>query len=212
MTDFDYDAYQKKRIASGDRHRKRGNKSKYCGLPSDHMTQAQWKKKNGEVKTMNLNEPMNWQTFKSLPSDLQGEYVSKLVARFHCNLKDFGTMFGVQTPTVSGYFKAAGIDMTPFGKGKYPNKADRLAFLHWIGAGDLDSVSPHTEPDCPNPATAPAVAMFEDKVLPELRALASAGKLDLEWSGDVNLLEVMTLLHRFAGDAPLRLHITAEHI
>lgn len=212
MTDFDYDVMQKKRIASGDRHRKRGSKTKYCGLPSDHMTHAQWKKKNGEVKTMSLNEPMDWRAFKSLPRDLQGEYVSKLVARFHCNMKDFGAMFGVKTPTISNYFKAVGVDMTVFGKGKCPSKEDRLAFRQWAGAADLCPAQPNPESDFRASNDTPAADVTGEKVSPELRALASAKNLDLEWNGDVNLLEVMTLLHCFAGGAPLRLHIIAEHI
>ena len=38
MNDFDYDALQKKRIAAGARHMKRGSRSKRCSLPSDNLT------------------------------------------------------------------------------------------------------------------------------------------------------------------------------
>lgn len=204
MTDFDYDVMQKKRIASGDRHRKRGSKTKYCGLPSDHMTQAQWKKKNGEVKTMNLNEPMSWASFKEMSNDLQREYVQKLVDRFHCNMRDFSYMFGVKPPTVSNYFKLAGVEMSSFGKGKCGSKQDRVAFNEWAfgrASGEPDKTLEASIPEA-----------VEQKDDPAFRALSSSTHMDFEWSGDVNLLEVMTLLHRFAGDAPLHLHITAEHI
>ena len=77
LNDFDYDVMQKKRIASNARRRVCGSKSKFCGLPSDHMTHAQWKKHNGEVKTVNLNQPMSWQAFKDVPNDLQKEYIQK---------------------------------------------------------------------------------------------------------------------------------------
>lgn len=203
MTDFDYDAMQKKRIASGDRHRKRGSKSTYCGLPSDRMTQAQWKKRNGEVKIMNLNAPMSWASFKSMPNDLQKEYVSKLVERFQCNMRDFSFMFGVKPPTVSRYFKEAGVNMAPFGKGKCASKQEREAFNEWAFGG----VS--TTPDSPQADLDPEyVAGKTDSVS---RTLSAATQLNMEWSGDINLVEVMALIHRFADGRPIHLRITADH-
>ena len=46
MHDFDYDAMQKKRIARGASHMKRGSKSKKCTLPSDYLTAAQKRRLN----------------------------------------------------------------------------------------------------------------------------------------------------------------------
>ena len=51
MHDFDYDAMQKKRIARGASHMKRGSKSKKCTLPSDYLTAAQKRRLNGPVST-----------------------------------------------------------------------------------------------------------------------------------------------------------------
>ena len=60
MNDFDYDALQKKRIASGAFHMKRGSRSKRCSLPSDNLTPAQLKRRNGPVSTYKLDQPMSW--------------------------------------------------------------------------------------------------------------------------------------------------------
>ena len=69
MNDFDYDAMQKKRIGRGYHNMKR--RTRGCALPSDHLTAAQLKARNGSVNTYNLNLPMSWETFKAMPKDLQ---------------------------------------------------------------------------------------------------------------------------------------------
>ena len=63
MHDFDYDAMQKKRIARGAMHMKRGSKSKKCSLPHDGLTAAQLRRLNGPVSTYKMDEPMDWEGF-----------------------------------------------------------------------------------------------------------------------------------------------------
>ena len=82
MNDFDFDALQKKRIAGNARHMKNGSKSRRCSLPSDHMTHAQWKRRNGPVYTVSLNQPMSWDAFKCLTLDLQQAYIDAVQNRF----------------------------------------------------------------------------------------------------------------------------------
>lgn len=86
MNNFDYEVLQKKRIAAGARHRKCGSKSKFCSLPSDNMTAAEWKRRNGKVKTYNLMAPMDWAEFKSMPHDLQQKYIDTLQTRFNVSV------------------------------------------------------------------------------------------------------------------------------
>ena len=80
MTDFEYDAMQKKRIARGDHNRKR--KSRKCTLPSDYLTPAEMKRRNGEVKQYNLSRPLHFEEFIAMPEDLQAEYLRFLRSRF----------------------------------------------------------------------------------------------------------------------------------
>lgn len=82
MNDFDFDSLQKKRIAGNARHMKNGSKSRRCSLPSDHMTHAQWKRRNGPVYTVSLNQPMSWDAFKCLTLDLQQAYIDAVQNRF----------------------------------------------------------------------------------------------------------------------------------
>lgn len=202
MNDFDYDVYQKKRIATGDRHRKRGSKSKYCGLPSDHMTQAQWKKKNGEVKVMNLSAPMSWTQFKAMPNDLQKEYIQKLVLQFHCRQADLCELFGVNSNTVCRKFKEIGIDSALFPKGKRPKSEDLCRFRKWVNgdAGEVRETLPKDESPTTNPTPAPS------------SVLACADRFEAEWSGDMNLVEILQTVHRFANGDHMRLRIIAERI
>ena len=109
MNDFDYDALQKKRIASGARHMKRGSRSKRCSLPSDHLTPAQLKRRNGPVSTYKRDAPMRWDDFKAMPVDLQKQYLTNLVEAYGATNEMLGDMFYVHPTHVGAVKKALGV-------------------------------------------------------------------------------------------------------
>ena len=109
MNDFDYDALQKKRIAAGARHMKRGSRSKRCSLPSDNLTPAQLKRRNGPVSTYKLDEPMRWDDFKAMPADLQKKYLTNLVETYGATNEMLGDMFYVHPTHVGAVKKALGV-------------------------------------------------------------------------------------------------------
>ena len=109
MHDFDYDAMQKKCIAHGASHMKRGSKSKKCTLPSDYLTAAQKRRLNGPVSTYKLDEPMNWESFKAMPEDLQKKYILNLQETYQANNNMLGKMFGVTGVSVCKMRHALGI-------------------------------------------------------------------------------------------------------
>ena len=109
MHDFDYDAMQKKRIARGASHMKRGSKSKKCTLPSDYLTDAQKRRLNGPVSTYKLDEPMSWESFKAMPEDLQKKYILNLQETYQANNDMLGKMFGVTGVSVCKMRHALGI-------------------------------------------------------------------------------------------------------
>ena len=109
MHDFDYDAMQKKRIARGAAHMKRGSMSKKCTLPSDYLTDAQKRRLNGPVSTYKLDEPMNWESFKAMPEDLQKKYILNLQETYQANNDMLGKMFGVTGVSVCKMRHALGI-------------------------------------------------------------------------------------------------------
>ena len=107
MHDFDYDAMQKKRIARGASHMKRG--SKKCTLPSDYLTAAQKRRLNGPVSTYKLDEPMSWESFKAMPEDLQKKYILNLQETYQANNDMLGKMFGVTGVSVCRMRHALGV-------------------------------------------------------------------------------------------------------
>ena len=109
MNDFDYDVLQKKRTAAGARHMKRGSRSKRCSLPSDNLTPAQLKRRNGPVSTYKLDEPMKWDDFKAMPVDLQKQYLTNLVETYGATNEMLGDMFYVHPTHVGTVKKALGV-------------------------------------------------------------------------------------------------------
>ena len=132
MNDFDYEVMQKKRIARGAAHMKRGSKSKKCTLPSDHMTQAEWKRRNGPVSTYSLNKPRDWETFKSLPVDIQQSYIDILQSRFNVTASTISKeLFGKTGPALKALIEKNGLKYIKM-KGKNMSADDREAWEHWL--------------------------------------------------------------------------------
>lgn len=115
MNDFDYENLQKKRVARGafaHVSRKRGK----CRLPSDFLTPAQRKKKNGEVKTYNIMRPMPIADFNGMAEDLQREYIR--------NMQGFGATAAWLAPRMGCSANMA------------RNRAERLGVPFRRGGGD----------------------------------------------------------------------------
>lgn len=112
MNDFDYDVLQKKRIASGARHMKRGSRSKRCSLPSDNLTPAQLKRRNGPVSTYKLDAPMGWYDFRAMPEDLQKQYLTYLIETYKATLPMLGDLFHVHYTTVMEVRNRLGVTAT----------------------------------------------------------------------------------------------------
>lgn len=129
MHDFDYDTMQKKRIACGASHMKRGSKSKKCTLPSDYLTAAQKRRLNGPVITYKLDEPMSWESFKAMPEDLQKQYILNLQNTCQANDKMISKLFGKSDVTVGEYRKKLGIN--PIGKSKMTRDEKTVCDAKW---------------------------------------------------------------------------------
>lgn len=66
-----------------------------CKLPSDYLTKKEKTMLNGEVVTMEMNKPVKYQIFKFWPTDLQKEYLEKLVREFGASINSVAKMMGV---------------------------------------------------------------------------------------------------------------------
>ena len=132
MNEFDFDVMQKKRIANNAARMKRGSKSKKCSLPSDHLTPAQWKRRNGPVSTYSLNQPMSWETFKSLPTDIQQSYIDILQSRFNVTTSTISKeLFARTGPALKALIEKNGLKYIQM-KGKNMSAEEREAWEHWL--------------------------------------------------------------------------------
>ena len=77
------DSIEKKKIAHSSHNRKthcgKGGRVKF---PSDYLSKKELKAMNGDAKSYNLNKPMTWEEFRSMPQDLQIMYIKKLRNEF----------------------------------------------------------------------------------------------------------------------------------
>ena len=129
MHDFDYDVMQKKRIACGASHMKRGSKSKKCTLPSDYLTAAQKRRLNGPVSTYKLDEPMSWESFKAMPKDLQKKYILGLQENYGTNDEMIGKMFK-KSDTIALRLRNT-LNIKPLGKCKLNRKEKEIRDAKW---------------------------------------------------------------------------------
>lgn len=208
MNDFDYDAMQKKRLANSARKRVNGSKSRRCSLPSDNLTPAQREKLNGECKSWSLNDPMDYETFKSMPLDLQVQYVNGLKSRFSIGVGTIAEeLFGISRTALIKYFKIHDIkaDVT----GKRLNAGERKVWEEWLGREPAEepeeadeallTEEEHREPECPTRTdTAQDFGM---------------GAITVEWCGEFNAAVFMQQLAKMpfpTGRVKIRLEVTKE--
>ena len=127
MNVFDAEVRERKRLASNARHKKNGSKSKRCSLPTDHMTEKQWKERCGQVMEYKLNEPIPWAVFKAYPKDIQEMYIKNMVDKYHVTASDLGRLFGCHYGTVSRFCQQHGLQV-PFAAGRRMSPEEKAAF------------------------------------------------------------------------------------
>ena len=132
MTDFDYDVLQKKRIASGALHQKKGSKSRKCTLPHENLSPAQRRKLDGPVHTYAINRPMCWEAFKELPKDLQQNHLDYVQNRFDIGVNTVSTqVFGKSHAALRYYCTHVGLDFQTKQGGKMSASA-KEALDRWL--------------------------------------------------------------------------------
>ena len=135
MNDFDYDVMQKKRIARGAFSRKGTVNQKGCRLPHENLTKKEREALNGEVKTVGFNDKITWDFFKTLPVDLQEEYLDHQVKRFGVGMSRISVdLFGLTPQALRNHIARHGLNVMGPGKGKMP-KAAWKSWNRWINSG-----------------------------------------------------------------------------
>ena len=156
MNDFDFDVMTKKRIARGAAARKCGSKSRRCTLPSDYLTDAQKKARNGKMSTYNLSKPMTYEQFKLMPRDLQREYLLKLRNDMHASTRVIAQMFGCSDETVRVVIRNLGINTG--GKKMYMNFDQLTRWNNWLSGDAANTPVAVTEPETETETEAEAIS------------------------------------------------------
>lgn len=127
MNAFDSEVRERKRLVSSARHKKNGSKSKRCSLPSDHLTERQWKARCGEIMEYKLSSPVPWAEFKRYPRDIQEMYIQNIVEKYHVTASDLGRLFGCHYATISRFCQKQGLHV-PFAVGRRMSAEEKAAF------------------------------------------------------------------------------------
>jgi hypothetical protein len=100
------DAREKKAAGRGIYHKRSGSKTHYVGLPSDKMTAAEWKRRNGPIMSYNITKAIrSYDEFKALPTDLASEYVTNLQRVYNISMKDLAFSLGVKPSTLAEHIR-----------------------------------------------------------------------------------------------------------
>lgn len=161
MNDFDFDVMTKKRIARGAAARKCGSKSRRCTLPSDYLTDAQKKARNGKLSTYNLSKPMTYEQFKLMPRDLQREYLLKLRNDMHASSRVIAQMFGCSYETVRVVIRDLGINTGS--KKIYMNLDQLMRWNNWLSGDAANTPVAVTEPETETEAEAETISVAAEE-------------------------------------------------
>lgn len=198
MSDFDFDCLQRKRLASQSRYKKRGSKSKKCSLSTDYMTPGQWKKRNGEVVTVNLGKPIAWAEFTKLPATMQEEYLRHIQEKYRASGTDIAEMFDVCYATLYRYIKSSGLNIS-FKKGPSMGGERRLDWLKFLGrikSADADEETSEAEDSDPAPQDADVSESCE---MPEQHRRMEMTHFTLCFSGEIDVGAITNSLLRILG-------------
>ena len=131
------DSIEKKNIARSSRCRRthcgKGGRVKF---PSDYKTKKELKAMNGDVKTYNLNRPMSWTEFKTLPEDLKITYIKKLRNEFKVPDKVIAEMMCVTRSSFCKAIKDLGLSRGSAAAHesiKWDGTEDQKRFYAWCG-------------------------------------------------------------------------------
>ncbi len=109
MTEFDYDVKERKSLVASARHKKNGSKSRKCPLSTDYMKRKDWEKLNGEVISLNFNQPHSREELRKLPVSLQRDYIKSLLERFNVSTRMLAEMFKCSQRAVYLYIEKIGL-------------------------------------------------------------------------------------------------------
>lgn len=109
-----------------------------CKLPSDYLTSKQKKQLNGEVICMNIRKPMTYKYFKTLPKDLQEEFLDYVVSTFHVTAEILcKEMFNITAPGLRNYIRTKNMK-SPWTRGQHMPQFDRERWEKFLAGEEVE--------------------------------------------------------------------------
>jgi len=106
MNDAEYTLQQtnreRKTIARNAKYKRNGSRSKKCTLPSDYLTPAQKRRRNGPVQTYDLYKPHTLRELKLWPEDLRHIYMDELLNKYNPSNRDLALMLNCGPTNLHG--------------------------------------------------------------------------------------------------------------
>lgn len=195
MSAFTQDVVQRKDLARQSRHRKNGSKSKKCSLPSDKITQKQWKDRCGELMVYKLGEPMSWERFKAMPLTHQTEYIVGLQEKYGATCRVLSDMFDITPSTLHKHVKNNGLDVN-FRRGTNMTYEQHTAWKLFLdGACASDNVQTDSQDVC-----CESKNCVEPDKKPNDRSMVMDA-VTLVFSGKVDVDMIANSLRNIVGDS-----------
>lgn len=186
---FSQTTRERKQLSRNAKYKKNGSKSRRCTLPSDNLTPAQLRRRNGTVLTYNLDQPHTLSELKDWPADLRHEYMTKLIDEYNPNNLGLSLMLGCSETSICYILgKHFGIKR---GRG-YRTTRDPATQLQWeqfIGVAPELLPEPETEPDpepMPEPVARKVGPTFEETYIKftgkaeDLLCVIASGRLRID--------------------------------
>ena len=117
MNEYEYlftqDCREKKRTASGARHRAtRGKRSFIVHNPSDYLTKKQREELSSPVISFTA-KPVTYEEFKAMSDDQKKAYLNFIIEEYAFSIRAIAAMMGVSFSTIDKYIKHLGIVVKP---------------------------------------------------------------------------------------------------
>lgn len=110
---FMQDCREKKRTASGARHRAtRGKRSFTIHNPSDYLTKKQREELSSPVISFTA-KPVTYEEFKTMSEDQKKAYLNFIIEEYAFSIRAIAAMMGVCFSTINKYIKHFGIVVKP---------------------------------------------------------------------------------------------------
>lgn len=193
MNAFDWDVVNKKRIARGARNMNRVKPG--CSLPSDLLTAGQIKKLHGEVKSVKMTEPITWEEWKALPTDLATEYLNTTLEKHHVGIPSMAKMWNITEWQLYNYCRKNDIRYKKL-VGR-PSQSDLEQFEWWYQK-DEDTAGERTETPVSELADTldkyTSLEKMPQKATECLVASAILNRYDFKWSEVKEWTDIVTFL------------------